>query len=134
VLMQRYGMDSLRRAWAAHPINRLPDGKSEVRTRLSLILSEYSGADVLKPTPPTAPNTTPAIHRLHEIRTPTLVLVGDSDLPFFQIAADVLTFEIPGAEKVSVKGGGHIINMIEPERYNAEVARFLDRVEQRATP
>jgi pimeloyl-ACP methyl ester carboxylesterase len=59
------------------------------------------------------------------------VLVGDADLPFFQIAADILTFEIPGAQKVSIKGGGHIVNMIEPERYNAEVTRFLNEVERK---
>jgi pimeloyl-ACP methyl ester carboxylesterase len=49
------------------------------------------------------------------------------------VAADILTFEIPGAQKVSVKGGGHIVNMIEPERYNAEVLRFLTSVERQRT-
>ena len=33
VLVKRYGMDSLRRAWAAHPINRTPEEKTEVRAR-----------------------------------------------------------------------------------------------------
>ena len=126
-------MDSVRRAWAAHPINRTPDGRPDLRARLAQILNEYTGADVLKATPAgTTPERAAAIYRLHQLRVPTLVLVGDSDLPFFQIAADVLAFEIPGAQKVSVNGGGHIVNMIEPERYNAEVTRFLEEVERRA--
>src|SRR5438309_2142279 len=133
ILMESQGMDSVRRAWAAHPINRTPDGRTDLRARLAQILNEYTGADVLKATPAvTTPERAAAIYRLHQLRVPTLVLVGDSDLPFFQIAADVLAFEIPGAQKVSVKGGGHIVNMIEPERYNAEVTRFLEEVERRA--
>jgi 3-oxoadipate enol-lactonase len=131
-MVKRHGMDSLRRAWAAHPINSVPEGRTDLKDRLNLILREYSGADITRTVPSQARSGSPAIYRLHTIRTPTLVLVGDSDLPFFQIAADVLHFEIPGAQKVSVKGGGHIVNMIEPARYNAEVTRFLDEVERRA--
>ena len=133
-LMKQSGMDEFRRQWTAHPINRLPEGTPpEVGQRLALILREYTAADVLTPTPADSnPRKPPAIHRLNQIRKPTLVLVGDIDLPFFQIAADVLVFEIPGARKVSVVGGGHIVNMIEPERYNAEVSRFLRSVEQAA--
>jgi 3-oxoadipate enol-lactonase len=133
VLMQKHGMDSLRRVWATHPINETPAAMPEVRARLAQILSEYTGADVLKPIPSRRGPQKPAtIYRLREIRVPTLVLVGSSDLPFFQISADVLAFEIPGSEKVSIQGGGHIVNMIEPERYNAEVARFL-RSQERKT-
>jgi pimeloyl-ACP methyl ester carboxylesterase len=133
VLMQEKGMPAFREAWAAHPINHVPEGRPEVRARLSLILNEYTAGDVLTPIPPRlgpTPARTAAIHRLSEIRTPTLVLVGDTDLPFFQIIADALVFLIPGAEKVVVPGGGHIVNMIEPERYNAELLRFLRSVER----
>jgi pimeloyl-ACP methyl ester carboxylesterase len=135
VLMQQQGMDAFRRAWTAHPINLIPEGKTEVRARLAQILNEYNGADVLKPTSPrSAPAGPAAIYRLYQIPTPTLVLIGESDLPFFQIAADVLVFEIPGAQKVSVRGGGHIVNMIEPERYNAELLRFLQPLDQKRAP
>src|SRR5262249_32727167 len=130
-MVKRYGMDSLRKAWAAHPINWIPEGKPpEIKSRLNLILSEYGGADITRSLPPRTPSGPPAIYRIAGIHLPTLVLVGDADLPFFQIAADILAFEIPGAQKVSVKGGGHIVNMIEPERYNAEVMRFLSQVER----
>jgi pimeloyl-ACP methyl ester carboxylesterase len=71
-----------------------------------------------------------AIYRIGTLSVPTLVLVGSSDLPFFQINADVLTFLIPSAQKVVVQGGAHLVNMIEPERYNAEVLRFLRGVER----
>ena len=134
LLVEKYGMDSLRRAWAAHPINHTPDDRPDVRARLAVILREYGGADITKGVPQSAGTSEPAIYQIYKIQKPTLVLVGDSDLPFFQIAADILSFEIPGAEKVSIKGGGHIVNMVEPERYNGEVMRFLNAVERKKKP
>jgi len=125
VLMQGQGMDAFRRAWLSHPINHVPANKPAVAALIADIVAQYSGADVLKPTPPRAAGHVPAIDRLHEIKVPTLVMVGGDDLPFFHISADALAFEIPGAQKVVVRGGGHIVNMIEPELYNAEVLRFL---------
>ena len=129
-LMEEEGMDAFRRQWLAHPINYIPDGKPEASARLRRIVEEYSGADMLTRPSSRSRERTPAIQRLHEIRAPTLVLVGDTDLPFFQIIADALAFLIPDAEKVVVPGGGHVVNMIEPERYNAEVLRFLRGIEE----
>ena len=132
-LLQSQGMPGVRRAWLAHPINRVPDDKPEVRARIAAIVEQYSGADILNSTPPPPRDRLPAIYRLNTIAVPTLVLVGGTDLPFFQISADVLTFEIPNAQKVVVRGGGHLINMIEPELYNGEVLRFLRHVERERT-
>ncbi|HEY6358593.1 MAG TPA: alpha/beta hydrolase, partial [Vicinamibacterales bacterium] len=56
------------------------------------------------------------------------IIVGGDDMEFFHINADVLAFEIAGSQKVVIPGGGHLVNMIEPERYNAEVLRFLRSV------
>jgi pimeloyl-ACP methyl ester carboxylesterase len=128
-LLQAQGMPGVRRAWLAEPINKVPDDKPEVRARIAEIVEEYSGADILNRTPPPPPHLQ-AIYRLETITAPTLVLVGGADMPFFQISADVLTFEIPHAQKVVVRGGGHLVNMIEPELYNAEVLRFLRQVER----
>jgi len=125
VLMQTQGMAAFRRLWLSHPINHVPAGKTEVAALIADIVGQYSGADVLQPAPPPAAGHVPAIERLHEIKVPTLIIVGGDDLPFFHISADALAFEIPGAQKVVVRGGGHLVNMIEPELYNAEVMRFL---------
>jgi pimeloyl-ACP methyl ester carboxylesterase len=132
-LMRDRGMAEFRRQWLAHPINAVPDAKADVRARIADIVEQYSGADVLQIAAPPTTERTPAIYRVHSILAPTLVLVGGSDLPFFQINADALTFLIPAAQKVVVQGGAHLVNMIEPERYNAEVLRFLRSVE-RARP
>jgi 3-oxoadipate enol-lactonase len=129
-LMRDSGMAAFRRRWLAHPINAVPDAKADVRTRIADIVEQYGGADVLQTAPPPTTSALAAIYRVNTISVPTLVLVGSSDLPFFQINADVLAFLIPSAQKVVVQGGAHLVNMIEPERYNAEVLRFLRGVER----
>jgi pimeloyl-ACP methyl ester carboxylesterase len=128
-LMQTAGMAEFRRQWLAHPINHVPPDRPEVAAFIADIVEKYNGDDVLKMKPSRSPGA-PAIERLSEIKVPTLVLVGGEDLSFFQISADALVFEIPGAQKVVVPGGAHLVNIIEPERYNAEVLRFLRAVER----
>jgi len=132
VLMKDAGMAEFRRQWLAHPINHIPPGKEDVAAKIRDIVAQYGGADVLQTVPPRSvagAARTPAIYRLGEIKAPTLVLVGGDDLPFFQISADALAFEIAGARKVVVRGGGHLVNMIEPDLYNAELLRFLKSVD-----
>lgn len=128
-LMQKSGMAEFRRQWLAHPINHVPADRPEVAAFIADIVGKYAGDDVLKMVPSHEVRV-PAIQRLNEIKTPTLVLVGGEDLSFFQISADALVFEIPGAQKVVVPGGAHLVNIIEPERYDAEILRFLRAVER----
>jgi pimeloyl-ACP methyl ester carboxylesterase len=66
-----------------------------------------------------------AATRLGEIKAPTLLIIGDRDLP--QIMATIETLErgISRARKVSIRGAGHMVNMEEPEAFNAAVLGFL---------
>ncbi len=70
----------------------------------------------------------PAAARLHEIRLPTLVIIGDLDTPKTQAAAALLAEEISGAEKVTIKGTAHLPNMERPEEFNRHVLKFLKRL------
>jgi 3-oxoadipate enol-lactonase len=134
ILAQTRGMAELHRQWLANPINHIPADRPDVAAQIAAIVDQYSGADLLLPTPPPAQGKVPAIERLHELKMPTLIIVGGSDLAFFQISADVLAFEIAGSQKVAIPGGGHLVNMLEPERYNAEVLRFLRSVQRTGGP
>jgi pimeloyl-ACP methyl ester carboxylesterase len=130
ILAETRGMAELRRQWLSEPINHVPANKPEVAALIDSIVAQYSGADLLLPTPPPVPGQLPTIERLRDLKMPTLIIVGGDDMEFFHINADVLAFEIAGSEKVVIPGGGHLVNMIEPERYNAEVLRFLRAVER----
>jgi 3-oxoadipate enol-lactonase len=67
----------------------------------------------------------PALSRLGEIDVPTLVLVGDQDVPDTLASADLLARGIPGAQKVVIPGVAHLPSMEQPEQLNWLVLEFL---------
>ncbi len=67
----------------------------------------------------------PAAGRLGEIAAPTLVIVGDRDVPDIQRIADVLEQGIPGARKVVMTNAAHVPNMEWPDEFNRIVLDFL---------
>lgn len=70
----------------------------------------------------------PAFTRLSAIRAPLLVLVGDLDLPDKLAVADELEAAIPGARQQIIPGGAHMVNMEQPEAFNAVLLAFLERL------
>jgi 3-oxoadipate enol-lactonase len=66
-----------------------------------------------------------ATDRLHQIKSPTLVITGDADRLVPPANSDVLATNIPGARLVKVPGGSHGFNFETPEIFNGEVLKFL---------
>ena len=64
------------------------------------------------------------IESLESIRVPTLVLVGESDLPFLA-ATDYMAAKIPNASKVVIPDAGHATNVEQPSAFNQAVRSFL---------
>lgn len=124
------GVEALReaiRAWAAqHFGERSP----EVAQRAGDLLDSYTGLDLIDPAPPSNLVERARIDELQAVRGPTLVVHGQWEMPGFQIVADALIYGIPGARKVVIPGGGHIVNWTEPERFAAEILRFLREAEE----
>jgi 3-oxoadipate enol-lactonase len=69
-----------------------------------------------------------AIDRLGEIRVPTLVLVGDRDVPEMLRLADILATGIPGARKVILEEADHLPNVRRPDEFNELAIGFLQEV------
>jgi pimeloyl-ACP methyl ester carboxylesterase len=67
----------------------------------------------------------PAITRLEQIHVPTLVLVGDRDMAWFQELAQTLARRIPGAEKRGIPNVAHMINLEQPDLFDRLVQEFL---------
>jgi 3-oxoadipate enol-lactonase len=70
-----------------------------------------------------------ATERLHQIKSPTLVITGDADRLVPPAGSDILAREIPGAKLVKVPGGSHGFNFETPDIFNREVLAFLASVE-----
>lgn len=69
----------------------------------------------------------PAAERLDEILVPTLVLAGEYDQPSQIAGPKLLAERIPNAEFVMLNGAAHLLNMEQPEAFNAAVLNFLRR-------
>jgi 3-oxoadipate enol-lactonase len=64
---------------------------------------------------------------IEKIRVPTLIIGGDEDSVYPPELAHDMARRIPGAELVMMEGGGHLVNLEQPERFNATVLPFLLR-------
>ena len=67
------------------------------------------------------------IESLPSIRVPTLVLVGERDLPFLA-ATDYMAAKIPNASKVMIPDAGHATNVEQPSAFNEAVRSFLSEL------
>jgi pimeloyl-ACP methyl ester carboxylesterase len=75
---------------------------------------------------PTQKLDPPAFGRLGEINAPTLVVVGDHDLPDIQATADLLVSKIRGARKELIHDAAHLPNLEHPEKFNRILLDFLN--------
>jgi 3-oxoadipate enol-lactonase len=112
------------RTWVVGPYREPGEVSSAIRQRVQeMQLRNYAvpspvGAESI----PLEPR---AITRLEEIHVPTLVLVGDRDLPFFQNLAAIAASRIPDAKKIVIPGVAHMINMERPELFNRVLLDFV---------
>lgn len=70
----------------------------------------------------------PAITRLNEIRVPTLLVVGDHDIPDKLTLTQQLADQIIGAQQVIIPGVAHMVNMEQPEEFTRVVLKFLSEL------
>jgi 3-oxoadipate enol-lactonase len=67
----------------------------------------------------------PAITRLSELHIPTLLMVGEYDIPDKHEIIKQLAREIPLARQVVIPDAAHIVNMEQPVAFNRIVLEFL---------
>jgi pimeloyl-ACP methyl ester carboxylesterase len=69
----------------------------------------------------------PALGRLGEIHLPTLLLVGDADIPDVHAHAGAIEAGIPGSRRIVIPGVGHIMYVERPAEFSRLVIGFLER-------
>lgn len=65
------------------------------------------------------------VERLHDIKVPTLVVVGENDLPYVNAAADFMADHLPNATKLVIPNAAHLPNMERPQLFQAAIRQFL---------
>jgi pimeloyl-ACP methyl ester carboxylesterase len=68
----------------------------------------------------------PAYPRLEQVTAPTLVIVGDRDVPDIQHAVDMLAARIPVAKKVVMHNTAHLPSVELPGEFNQILGDFLN--------
>ena len=63
--------------------------------------------------------------RLDEIIAPTLIILGERDMPTFHEIVAIMQQKVRQAHTVVLPGVGHMPNMEAPELFNAAVLSFL---------
>jgi len=115
------------RLWLTHPlfdgVRRFPERFELIRT----MALAYAAADYYDETPHTPPERQ-AVDRLAELQAPTLVLVGELDVPDFQITTEVLAGNIADARLQVIADSGHIPALEQPEAFNRALLEWLGRL------
>ena len=93
-------------------------------SRLEQMISGYAGWHFLNKDPHR--NLEPsAIERLEEISVPTLIIVGEGDLPGCHEIADILDQKMRNIHKIVLQGVGLMSNMEAPKECKEAILRFL---------
>jgi 3-oxoadipate enol-lactonase len=62
---------------------------------------------------------------LNKIRVPAFIICGWEDVVTPLLQADVLFDNIPGAKRFTISNAGHLANLEQPEKFNAQLTNFL---------
>lgn len=73
------------------------------------------------------PPDRPAIRVLDEISVPTLVVVGEHDIPDVHAHCGAISGGIPNAERIIVSGAAHLVPIEKPDVFNQAVRDFIKR-------
>lgn len=70
----------------------------------------------------------PAIGRLSEISTPTLIIVGTFDESSIIDMAEMFHQQVQGSSKITYEGVAHMVNLDQPHRFNSDLLDFLTSI------
>src|SRR5438552_9554284 len=99
-------------------------GNDAARKRLFDLLSS-NPQDMNHPDYPLRPK--PALSRLHEIRVPTLLLVGDAAIPDVHAHAGAIDAGMPRSRRVVIAGVGHTMYLEKPAEFSRLAISFIEQ-------
>lgn len=109
--------------WVRDPYIIAP-GNDEARKRLEELLVK-NPHNLTHPFNFTKPPERPTLSRLGEIKAPTLIVVGEADIPDVHAHAGAIQAGIPNARRVIIPKAGHLPYAERAEDFNRIVFDFL---------
>jgi 3-oxoadipate enol-lactonase len=112
--------------WLQHPMMAPAMARPRVAARIREIAKDNLQVWQRLPVGERVP-TPPAIKRLGDIRKPTLLIVGERDVPDIQAIVKLLGTEVKGARTEVIPDAAHMPNMEDPSRVNKLLMEFLGK-------
>jgi pimeloyl-ACP methyl ester carboxylesterase len=125
--MTRIGRTDVAQAknqWLEHSLFAPARAKPETARTLTAMVDRYSGWH-LHHTDPEVGAQRVGTDELRRITAPTLVIVGEWDLPDFQAIARLVATEVPNASLKTIPGVGHVSNLEDADAFNQLVLAHL---------
>ncbi len=116
------------RTWVDGPRRRAEDVDPEVRARVAEMQRRIYELQASLEEDDEELLVEGVANRLGEIVAPTLVLVGEEDVPDIHAIADRLAREIPGARKALISNTAHVPSIERPREFDELVLGFLQEV------
>jgi 3-oxoadipate enol-lactonase len=122
-LAERNDMAGTIASWARDPY--IIAGNNEAARRRMQELLTQNPQNIAHPYNFTKSPPRPTLVRLGEISAPTLIIVGEADIPDVHAHAGAIQAGIPKAKRMVLSGTGHLPYLERPDAFNAPVLRFL---------
>jgi len=111
-------------AWDFAPL-RVAAGLSEARPRIDMMIRAHDFGYARPGAPKRSSLEPPVSARFEEVAAPTLVVIGDGEMPALIEQGETMARRIPGARVELIPGAGHVVNVERPAEYQAAVFDWL---------
>ena len=118
-------IQTIRNEWMSHPLMHIPSSKPSVKRQVLKMINRYSARDLTNEGLENMAFPINIAENLHQITVPTLIIEGNEETLMLKDVANKLLEGIPNSKKIVITGGGHLINFVEPEKYNQAVIEFI---------
>jgi pimeloyl-ACP methyl ester carboxylesterase len=110
--------------WLADPLFAPARRNPQLAQKLKKIVYDHKGFRFLKKDPAFWPKPK-SIKRLSDIKSPTLVILGDLDIPDMNAISQIIATQVKDAQLKIIKDCGHMSNMEKPAEFNRLVLDFI---------
>lgn len=118
------GVAQAKKNWLQHEVFNSLRRKPDLFKKLQTVSNSYSGWHWLHKDPRNRVRPS-ARQRLHEIKAPTQIMVGEDDLSYYHDIAQILLDGIEDASFHEIKDAGHMINWEQPEIVNRLIKQVV---------
>ncbi len=123
-LARERGVDAALVKWMTWSLAWYKGRREDIGKEMSVMMDGFSGRIWSDPMRGKYPRTND-LERVHEITAPTAIFAGELDKVFVSLAGE-LHHRIKGSRLSIYEGTGHMLNIEAPDRFNRELAAFLE--------